>query len=283
MYFTIGCHPTRSQEFDEHSAGPEGYKAALVAALKEHAATSSAASGKGKGKAVAIGECGLDYDRLHFSPKETQRKYFAAQLELAETFRLPLFLHSRAAAADLLEILRPWLDRLSTALAGNDYRPFPSLPDDVKEAHGSTTQPRRIGVVHSFTGTVEEAQELLDLGLFIGINGCSLKTEENLHVLKAIPLDRLLLETDAPWCDLRPTHAGTKLLQQKVPLRAEQSDLYTPPAVKKEKHDPNKLVKGRNEPCAIGAVAAVVAAVKGLGIKTVADAAESNTQWLFDI
>lgn len=52
-----------------------------------------------------------------------------------------------------------------------------------------------VGVVHSFTGTTDELKELLDLGVYIGVNGCSLKTQENLETVRQIPLDRVLLET----------------------------------------------------------------------------------------
>lgn len=280
LFATVGCHPTRSAEFDNHADGPAAYKQALVELLEKHAVTRA----KGNGKVVAVGECGLDYDRLHFASVETQKKYFAIQLELAESFGLPLFLHSRAAADDFLQILEPWLDRLSSALCTDKGdRPLPSLPEELRRDHGSASPPRRIGVVHSFTGTFCEVKRLIERGLFIGVNGCSLKTDENLQVIKSIPLDRLLLETDAPWCNLRPTHAGTKLLSQHACLtQSPLAALYLPPSVKKEKHDPDKTVKGRNEPCAIGAVASIVAALKGLDVEVVAEVIECNTRWLFD-
>lgn len=119
-----------------------------------------------------------DYDRLHFASAETQKRCFDLQLQMATKVRLPLFLHSRAAHKDFVDILRPYL---------NSLRP-PEIQTD-KSSPGS------VGVVHSFTGTAEELHELLDLGLYIGVNGCSLKTQENLDVVKQIPLHRILLET----------------------------------------------------------------------------------------
>jgi len=129
-----------------------------------------ALQGKQAGTTVAFGEFGLDYDRLYLCDKETQLKYFEEQLDLAVELQLPLFLHSRAASADFENILSSRLSKL----------------------------PKK-GLVHSFTGTLEEMQRLVAMGLDIGVNGCSLKTEENLEVVKAIPLDRLQLETDGPW------------------------------------------------------------------------------------
>lgn len=79
-----------------------------------------------------------------------------------------------------------------------------------------------------------------------GINGCSLKTEENLAVMAQIPRDRLLLETDSPYCDVRPSHAGR--LHVKTMLQAKD----------KKKYDHNMMVKGRNEPCNIVSVFEVV-------------------------
>jgi TatD DNase family protein len=131
---------------------------------------SLALEAKEAGHAVAFGEIGLDYDRLFLSAKEPQLKYFEAQLDLAVEIQLPLFLHSRAASEDFEKLLAPRLEKL----------------------------PKK-GLVHSFTGTMEEMERMVALGLDVGVNGCSLKTEENLEVVKAIPLDRIQIETDGPW------------------------------------------------------------------------------------
>ena len=99
---------------------------------------------------AAIGECGLDYDRLHFCDKETQKKYFQLQLEeLAGEFELPLFLHSRNSREDFYEILKRNARHLRMAAR----------------------------LQHSFTGSKEEFEELLALHdkVYIGVNGCSLK------------------------------------------------------------------------------------------------------------
>lgn len=119
---------------------------------------------------MAFGEIGLDYDRLYLTGKDEQLRYFEKQLEVAVRVQLPLFLHSRAASEDFERLLQSKL---------------PQLP--------------KLGLVHSFTGSLDEMRRLLDMGLSIGVNGCSLKTEENLAVVKEIPLDRLQIETDGPW------------------------------------------------------------------------------------
>lgn len=106
-------------------------------------------------------------------------------------------------------------------------------------------------------------QRLVELGLDIGVNGCSLKTEENLEVVRAIPLDRIQLETDGPWCEIRPSHASAKYLADAAPL---------PKAVKKEKWQKGCMVKGRNEPVAIAHVAHVVAKLKGVTVEEVCEA-----------
>ncbi|CCO28290.1 TatD DNase domain containing 1 [Rhizoctonia solani AG-1 IB] len=97
-YATVGCHPTRSSQFDSFKGGPEAYLERLDQLIASHLT--------GKGRCVAVGECGLDYDRLHFSPIATQQKHFRSQLSLAKKHHLPLFLHVRAAHDDFVSILR---------------------------------------------------------------------------------------------------------------------------------------------------------------------------------
>ncbi|KAG0047291.1 TatD DNase [Gryganskiella cystojenkinii] len=217
LFMTVGCHPTRCSEFEKHEGGPEGY----FSALKEMFENPSA-----KGKIVAVGECGLDYDRLHFCPKETQLKYFERQFDLAETTQLPMFLHDRNTGSDFGALISKNRSRFTN------------------------------GVVHSFTGTLEELQHYLDMGLYIGINGCSLKTEDNLKAAASVPLDRLMLETDGPWCDIRPTHASHKHLAHMTP---DQQAIYSPTSKKKEKFEIGCMVKSRNEPCTMGQVLLVEA------------------------
>jgi len=120
---------------------------------------------------VAVGECGLDYYR-NFSPAEAQRETFRRQLDLAARSRLPVFLHQRDAHQDTLEILQPMLSSVSRVVA------------------------------HCFTGNEDELLTYIDLGLYIGITGWICDERRGLHlhdIVKHIPLDRLMLETDAPY------------------------------------------------------------------------------------
>ena len=160
-------------------------------------------------KCVAIGECGLDYDRLHFSNKETQLSVFPQHFALAEATGLPMYLHSRNTNGEFAEIVRNNRSRFST------------------------------GVVHSFTGDAQELQELLSLDLFIGINGCSLKTEENIQIVRQIPIEKMMLETDCPYCEIRKSSPAYPYIRTHFQYK------------NKEKYSSECLVRGRNEPCTI--------------------------------
>jgi len=229
LFSTVGCHPTRCNEFLDYQGGPESY----LAGLKELALNN-------KTKVVAIGELGLDYDRLKFCPRETQRVYFELQLSLAYDTNLPLFLHNRNSIDDFISILDRNRDTLQSAG----------------------------GVVHSFDGSYEDLKRLLEFDLYIGINGCSLKTEQNLEVAKLIPSDKLLIETDCPWCEIKRTHASFKYVKN-IPEKSKNAS------------DPQLPVKNRNEPSNLIQVLEVVASLRDEDINNLAEQIYDNTNKLF--
>jgi TatD DNase family protein len=127
---------------------------------------------------AAAGECGLDYYR-NFSPHADQQRAFRWQLELAVETQRPVFLHQRDAHADFMAILRDYLPRL------------------------------RNGVAHCFTGTAAELDDCLEAGLSIGITGWICDERRGQHLLglvKRIPADRLMIETDGPYLLPRNIH-----------------------------------------------------------------------------
>lgn len=134
---------------------------------------------------VATGECGLDYFR-NFSPHADQERVFRLQLELACETRKPLFLHQRDAHDPFVSILTEYLPKTSG------------------------------GVAHCFTADKPEARHYLDLGLYIGITGwiCDERRGRHLReVVRDIPIDRMLIETDAPYLlprDLNPKPASRR-------------------------------------------------------------------------
>ena len=158
-------------------------------------------------RVVAVGECGLDFYR-DFSPREDQLRAFEAQLELAARVQRPVFLHQRDAHEPFVELLRAARD----SLVG--------------------------GVAHCFTGGPEELGDYLELGLYIGVTGwvCDERRGSALRrALPDIPLDRLLLETDAPYLlprDLRPIPHARRNEPQFLPhvLERVASEMNLAPA-----------------------------------------------------
>ena len=164
LWSTAGVHPHHARD-----CGPS-----TIAALRDIAAHP---------RVVAIGECGLDFNR-NYSPHPDQEKWFVAQLELAIELGKPLFLHSRDAHPRFYDILKS--HRLGKAVA------------------------------HCFTGERDELLAYLDLGLYIGITGWICDDRRGRHLMDLvprIPRDRLLLETDSPYLtprDLRPQPAARR-------------------------------------------------------------------------
>lgn len=169
-------------------------------------------------KVVAIGEIGLDFFR-DLSPRDVQRKWFKEQIKLAKEVNLPIVVHSRDSDQEVFDIL--------------------------KEAQDGSLR----GVFHCFSGSVEMARELIKLGFYISLAGPVTFKNARVpkEVAKAVPLDKLLIETDSPY--LTPE-----------PYRGK-----------------------RNEPIFTKYVAAEIAELRGISYEELAKATNRNTKRLFGI
>jgi len=165
VYSAVGVHPNEALTWDESSLRD-------LRRLAE------------KSKVVAIGEIGLDYYRDR-APKDLQKQVFLEQLALAGELNLPVIVHNRQANEDILSILKDWIVQLKVSgslLAG------------------------RPGVLHSFSGDVGFAALAIQSNFFLGFTGTvtfnnALELQE---VVQAIPADRILIETDAPFLTPHP-------------------------------------------------------------------------------
>lgn len=233
---TIGIHPY-------HAAIPESE---IEATMEELGRRVSDAISQRPCPISAYGELGLDYDRVNHASKEDQVRVFKAQLDLfvSQGWQLPLFLHCRAAFEDFVDIIKPYIPRL----------------------------PRR-GLVHSFVGSIAEMQELVGLGLDISVNGFSFQDRTSVDMVSAIPLERLQLETDAPWGEIKASSNLAKRYCANAP---------PPPASKKkDRWDAGAMIKERNESCSMHTVAFVVAGLKGCTVEGIAGAAWQNSDKMF--
>ncbi len=187
------------------------FDASSLAALRELAARPGV---------VAIGEIGLDY-YWDEAPRPVQQTVFEQQLALATELGKPVIIHQREAAADTMAILRRW------AAGGNQ----PGL------------------VLHSFSGNLVMAQEAVELGFYIGIGGpMTFKNARDLpEIVAAVPLNRLLVETDAPFLSPHPFRGK------------------------------------RNEPARVKLIAEKIAALRGLPFETMARHLTENTIRLFNL
>lgn len=205
VYATVGVHPHDAQDLD-----PVGLDE--LRRLAYHP------------KVVAIGEIGLDYYRM-LSPREAQQRAFEAQLRLAQDLELPVVIHTRDAAEsdeasrDVLDTLRNW------------------------RRSGTT----RGGVLHCFSGDTTMLEEAMAIGFYIGLDGPVTypKAVQTHEVAQAVPLDRLLVETDSPY--LAPQRWRGK----------------------------------RNEPAYVVAVAEKIAALRGTTLDEIARQTTANAILLF--
>lgn len=204
LYTTVGVHPHDVKSCNNNT----------ISVLKELSINDCV---------VAIGECGLDYNR-DFSPRDVQRKWFEKQIELAIDVNKPLFLHERDALTDFVSILK-----------------------------GYASQKPKM-VVHCFTGVEEALDIYLDMECYIGITGWICDERRGRHLaqlVKKIPLDKLMIETDAPF--------------------------LTPRNMKEQpKH-------GRNEPKYLVHIAEDIARILNMNVEDLAEQTYLNTCRFFNI
>jgi len=173
LYSTAGCHPHDAKNFTE-----EHYQ--KLAQLLQHDSV------------VAVGECGLDFNR-DFSPRDIQLKVFEQQLQLAAQIQKPVFLHERDAFDEQVNLLKKYCPQLNGA------------------------------VVHCFTGNKAQLETYIDLGCYIGITGwiCDERRGQELRdIVHRIPDNKLMIETDAPYLlprDMRPKPKSSRNLPQYLP------------------------------------------------------------------
>ena len=183
VYATIGLHPihTSKSYHDTKELGGGEAAEAFTSRGEEFDFDFYKELGKNK-KVVAVGECGLDYYRLDQETKEKQIEVFEAQIELAKAIEKPLMIHCREAFDDLIEVIKKNKNSL--------HQSYP-------------------GINHFFAGSRENAKGLMDLGFYFSFGGVLTFTRDYDEVVKYIGLDRILLETDAPYVAPHP-HRGER-------------------------------------------------------------------------
>ncbi|CAH1954615.1 unnamed protein product [Acanthoscelides obtectus] len=194
---------------------------------------------------VAIGECGLDFNR-NFSEPEDQRMVFRKHIELAIELNKPLFVHERDAFTDMIEIFEEYKGRLPPVL------------------------------VHCFTGTYEQALEYLNKGFYIGLTGYLCKDKSDTGVRKllengSIPLERLMVETDSPF--MYPNTRASKLPNHVKDGLTERSMTFL--------H--RYCTFQRNEPCSLPAIVEMIAAFMKKNPEDVALATSFNAMKVFGL
>ncbi len=182
VFAAVGIHPNESQ----------GFQPGMIEDLRELAAGN---------RVVAIGEIGLDYYR-DWAPRQLQRQALLAQLELAAELELPVILHNRQASVDLLNILSDWQKGLSSSSSRLVEYP---------------------GTLHSFSDTLDTALKAIEHHFMIGITGpVTFRNGVEIQaVVKELPVDSFLIETDAPFLTPHP-HRGQRNEPAYVRLVAEK-------------------------------------------------------------
>ena len=228
VWATIGLHPNhlhKQEFFDDNELSPEEQAAGKIKTRAETFDPTFYKELVQHPKVVAIGEFGLDYYRIPPGVdvdqlKTDQQAACADQLSFASQYEKPVVIHCRDAHDDQINLL-------------------------ANEIENGGLHKR--GVIHSFTGTADEARNYHELGFLLGFNGILTFSKDLQQALKDIPLEQIIVETDAPYLT-PPPHRGK-----------------------------------RNEPAYVAFIAEKIAEIKGVPIDRVAEQTLHNTKQLFDI
>jgi TatD DNase family protein len=193
LFAAVGFHPTDLDGWNENSV------ANLQSLMEAESPSPYGRRARGEGKILAIGEIGLDYYWVKEPEKQKQqREVLQKHLKLAQEVNLPVIIHMREendtwfgqASIDLLNILSEWHQELSA-----QNHPLKEKP----------------GVLHSFNGNLETAQKAMQLNFYIGVTGpvTYKNAEEKRQIIRQLPLERLLIETDSPYLTPVP-HRGKR-------------------------------------------------------------------------
>ncbi|MFA5013475.1 MAG: TatD family hydrolase [Candidatus Paceibacterota bacterium] len=256
VFASIGLHPLDIDSAFLKNKGYSGETEGILEKSFDYKKYRELAKSK---KVVAVGECGLDY---WYKPKGTSKKekfkleqikIFEQHLDLAEELELPVILHCRAAFDDLFAIL---------------------------------SKRKITGVLHCFTGSREDAERFLSLGMYIGINGIMFKMDLK-GAIEYIPMDKILLETDCPY--LSPP------LPRRSPVGQRRASLYggqSLPSNEPDKNSDYDFLNGsqgpgwteqRNTPLSLPIIAGEIAKIKNIEIEKVIEASDENAKKLFKI
>lgn len=218
VFAAVGLHPAHLQSGEVEAYADEFEEVTFQSRFEEFDVKAYKELAQNE-KVVAVGEAGLDYYRIDKNNAELikkQKEVFEKQIELALELNKPVLIHCREAHNDVLEILKKYQGKLS-------------------------------GVIHSFSGRWSQAEQYLATGFYLGFNGIITFARDYDRVVREMPLEKLLLETDCPY--LTP-----------IPYRGQ-----------------------RNEPAYVKFVAQKIAELRGIAFDELTEQTTQNAKKLFNI
>eukprot|EP00477_Mikrocytos_mackini_P001331 GAHX01001428.1.p1 GENE.GAHX01001428.1~~GAHX01001428.1.p1 ORF type:complete len:320 (+),score=47.67 GAHX01001428.1:45-962(+) len=240
LYCTLGIHPMSIPQYKD--VPWDTIKTQFTSLALEHHYP--------KGHLIAFGEMGLDSFRKEYVDLKLQEKYFRLQLQLVIDLNLdlPILFHCRQSSSIFTRTINEFND--------NTLR----------------------GVVHSFSDSFQDLEILLSTNFYIGLNGVAFREQETVEAIKSIPFERVMLETDSPYCRISKSYFGhSPILDEKFEDKCKKYKTKK----KYKVEDKEFLMKGRNEPCKVVEVYNAFCNLVGVDKNEVEKTIERNCNNLF--